>query len=65
LLHFRIVAQKRKYTNSLNIGRNEEVESVKLEILTGIEVPATERMRMESDGVWSKPRVRCNGIRSG
>jgi hypothetical protein len=44
---------------------NEGVNSAKFEILRGIEVPAKERIQMESGTLWSKPRMRCNDIRNG
>jgi hypothetical protein len=60
-----IVAQTRKYTKSLNVVRREGVNGAKLETLIRIEVVPTERRRMKSGGLWSKPRMRCNGISSG
>jgi hypothetical protein len=56
--------QKRKYTKGLNIGRKEGMDKAKLEILIGMEMAAKERIRMGSDDLWSKPRMRSSWIRS-
>jgi hypothetical protein len=50
---------------NVNIVRKEGVNSPKLEILTEIEMSAKEEMRRMGSDLWRKPRVRCNGIRSG
>jgi hypothetical protein len=52
-------------TQKVNIIRKEEIDSAKLENLMEAGMPAKERIRMGSNGFWSKPRMRCNGTRSG
>jgi hypothetical protein len=41
-----VIAQKRKYTKDLNIVKMEGVNSAKLEILIGTQVPAKGSIRM-------------------
>jgi hypothetical protein len=65
LFYFMIGAQQSKYTKGLNIVRHEVVNSAKLEIQIGMGMPAKERIRVGSGDIWRKPRMRCNGIRSG